>query len=392
MKKHLQLYEEVSNKLTSGEKVDYITPIALSQDEVLGAAYNALIKYVGDRAAEVRKSQQMIDSVTTVIEAPLIIIGANGRVDYANNSFLKLVKRDSLTNVSYEKIKNKALKALLQDVLIREVASKKEIDIKQQYYEAVSQPLYDDGQRFSGVVLLFHNVTELKTYQNLQREFFSNASHELKTPITAIKGCVDILISGSAPQDMEKEFLSIIAKENLRLENLVKDLFLVNRFDTNQIDLKKESIDLNDLIEDVIKQVETLVALKSQSISLICDEQIHVEGDPLRLTQCFLNLITNAIHYTPETTQIEMMMTQTGSQIEIKIKDYGTGIPKKDLPHIFERFYRVDRARSRHSGGTGLGLAIVKATIEAHQGKITVESEEEVGTTFTMTLPAKSSI
>jgi len=388
LKEHLKRYEDASNRLTSGEKVDFIAPIALSQDEVLGSAYNDLIKYVEDRAREVRKSQQMIDSVTTVIESPLVIIGANGRIDYANNSFHKLVRRDILQNVSYERIKNKELRALLQDALIRETVARKEFEVKNKYYEVDTQPLYDDEKHFLGVILLFHDVTELKTYQNLQREFFTNASHELKTPITAIKGCADILLTGTAPEDMVKEFLNIIVKENLRLENLVKDLFLVNRFDTNQIDLNREMIDLNQMIIDIMAQIETIAELKNQPIDLISDDQITVKGDPLRLEQCFLNLLTNAIHYSPEMTRIEIMMQKIKEIIEIKIKDYGTGIPKKDLPHIFERFYRVDRARARHSGGTGLGLSIVKATIEAHNGSITVESEEEVGTTFTIVLPA----
>ena len=387
LKAHLKRYEDIANQLTSGKKADYIVPITLSQDEVLGTAYNDLIKYVGERSAQIRRSQQMIDSVTKAIDAPLVIIGANGHIDYANNSFLKLVRRDSLKNATYEKVKNKELRALLQDALIREIVVKKEIQVKAQYYESISQPLYDENKLFSGVIVLFHDVTELKIYENLQREFFTNASHELKTPITAIKGCVDILASQTAPKKMEKEFLAIIAKENLRLEQLVKDLFLVNRFDTNQINLEKADIDLNQLIADVIVQTETIAGLKRQSIAFQSEDQFSFRGDPARLEQCFLNLLTNAIHYSPEATHIEIMLAQIGSNIEIKMKDYGTGIPKQDLPHIFEKFYRVDRARTRHSGGTGLGLAIVKSTIEAHGGSIQVESEEEVGTTFTIHLP-----
>jgi len=387
LKEHLKLYEEASNRITSGEKVEFIAPITLSKDEVLGSAYNDLIKYVDDRVKEIYKSKQMIDSVTEVIDAPLVIIGASGRIDYANNSFHKLARRETLRKVSYEKVRNKELRALLEDALIREVVSKKEIIIKEKYYEVLAQPLYGEDERFSGVVLLFHDVTELKNYQNLQREFFTNASHELKTPITAIKGCADILISGTAPKDMVNEFLNIIVKENLRLEQLVKDLFLVNCFDTNQISLDKEIIDITAIFRAVITQIETIAELKDQSIELNISKTIQINGDQIRLEQCFLNLLTNAIHYSPDMTRIEIMLVEMDKTVEIKIRDYGTGIPKKDLPHIFERFYRVDRARARHSGGTGLGLAIVKATIVAHDGNIEVESEEEVGTTFTITLP-----
>ena len=387
LKAHLQQYENIANRLTSGKKADYVVPLALSGDEILGDAYNDLIKYVGERSAEIRKHQQMIDSVTKAIDAPLIIIGANGDIDYANNSFLKLVKRDSLANASYEKVKNKALRTFFQDALIRETVIKKEIHINEKFFESIAQPLFDENKEFSGVVILFHDVTELKTYENLQREFFTNASHELKTPITAIKGCVDILASQTAPANMEKEFLAIIAKENLRLEQLVKDLFLVNRFETNQISLEKEMINLNQLITNVIEQTETITELKNQSITFQSQAQFNLKADALRLEQCFLNLLTNAIHYSPIATHIEITIAQINNDIEIKMKDYGTGIPKQDLPHIFEKFYRVDRARARHSGGTGLGLAIVKSTIEAHGGSITVDSVEEIGTTFTIKLP-----
>lgn len=388
LKAQLQQYEIIANRLTSGKKADYVVPLSFSEDEILGSAYNDLINYVAERSAELKWQQQMIDSITKTIDVPLVMIGANGKIDYANQSFLRLAKRETFKNATYEKVKDKALRALLQDVLIREVVVKKEIQIKETFFEVSAQPFYDEDRRFSGIIVLFHDVTTLKTYQNLQREFFTNASHELKTPITAIKGCVDILASEKAPKQMEKEFLAIIAKENLRLEQLVQDLFLVNRYDTHQINLEKEIIDLNQLIDHVILQTETISALKNQSVSKHTGDGDYLfPGDLVRLEQCFLNLLTNAIHYSPESTYIEIIMTQVESQIIIQLKDYGTGIPKQDLPHIFEKFYRVDRARTRHSGGTGLGLAIVKATIEAHDGTISVDSVEEIGTTFTITLP-----
>lgn len=391
LKKQLKLYEEAANKMMSGEQVDFVAPIALSKGEVLGPAYNNLIKYVSDSVAEVNKSQQMIKSVTTVIDAPLVIINTKGCIDYANQSFQKLTQHAALKNVSYDQIKPIVLRKLIQDALIREVIVKNELEINGTYYNSVSQPLYDEDSRFSGVVILFHDVTELKTYQNLQREFFTNASHELKTPITAIKGCVEILLSGGLPSEAQVEFLEIIAKENERLGNLVKDLLLINRYDTNQIELNKKKFALSDLIKDVIVQTESIAALKSQKVVFEFESEYYFKGDRSRLEQCFLNLVTNAIHYSLDETKIHLSFAKGQSCLVIKIKDAGIGIPKEDVKYIFERFYRVDKARNRHTGGTGLGLSIVKSIVEAHDGNIQVRSEEGKGTTFIMSFPIDGS-
>lgn len=387
LKKQLKLYESAANKMMSGEKVNFVAPIAISKGEVLGPTYNDLIKYVADSVAEVNKSQQMIKSVTSVVDSPLVIINTTGYIDYANQSFRKLTKHESLKSISYNKLEPTILRRLIQDALIREVIVKNELEIRGTYYNSVSQPLYDEDKRFSGVVILFHDVTELKTYQNLQREFFTNASHELKTPITAIKGCAEILLRGDLPSEAQMEFLEIIAKENERLSNLVKDLLLLNLYDTNQIELNKKEFSLNDLIKDILMQTESIATLKSQQVLFNFDSEYIFKGDRSRLKQCLLNLVTNAIHYSPDETTIVLSLAKTQSQIIIKVKDLGIGIPKKDVKHIFERFYRVDKARDRHTGGTGLGLSIAKSIIKAHDGKIKVKSEEGKGTTFIISFP-----
>lgn len=386
-KKQLKLYESAATKMMNGEKVNFVTPIKISNGKVVGAAYNDLIKYVSDSVAKVNKSQQMVMRVTSVVDAPLVIVNTTGYIDYANQSFRKLTKHESLKSISYNKLEPTILRRLIQDALIREITVKNELEIDGTYYNSVSQPLYDEDKRFSGVVILFHDVTELKTYQNLQREFFTNASHELKTPITAIKGCAEILLAGNLPSEAHVEFLEIIAKENERLSNLVKDLLLLNRYDTNQIQLNKKEFSLNDLIKDILMQTKSLATLKSHKVLFVCDTEYRFIGDRARLKQGLLNLVTNAIHYSPDETKISLSLAKEQSQLIIKVEDLGIGIPKKDVKHIFERFYRVDRARDRHTGGTGLGLAIAKSIVEAHDGLIKVKSKEEKGTTFIISFP-----
>ena len=239
-------------------------------------------------------------------------------------------------------------------------------------------------------LLYTSDITDLQKYQNLQKEFFGNVSHELKTPISAIKGCTEILLNGAKndPAALD-EFLTMISDENNRMEQLVKDLLLINRYEFDQIKMKTEVFCLNELLTDCIVQPLNVAKLKHQKIKLEAPEQYQIEGDYIQLKHCFLNLLTNAIHYSGENTTITVKAKAVGEYYQIQVIDQGIGIPSADLPHIFERFYRVDRARSRHTGGTGLGLSIVQSIIEAHKGRIMVNSELNVGTTFTVSLPKK---
>ena len=228
----------------------------------------------------------------------------------------------------------------------------------------------------------------MKKYENLQKEFFSNVSHELKTPISAIKGCSEILLNGGLKdQAICEEFLTIIQNENLRIERLVKDLLLINRYEHDQIKHQTQRLEVNYLLNDCIQNVQTIANLKHQTIDFVEEKKYWVEGDYTKLQHCFLNLLTNAIHYSPDETQIQIKVSEKSTFIEISVIDHGIGIPPEDLPHIFERFYRVDKARSRHTGGTGLGLSIVASIIEAHHGAIQVQSELNKGSCFTVQLP-----
>ena len=336
----------------------------------------------------VEKNRQMIKRITKVVESPLVIVSANGEIEYANDSFLKLARRGFMRKMSYKKIRLENLRGLIEEVLDLEADVRKhEIEIRGYVYNAVSNLIFNELKAFTGAVILFHDVTDLKKYENLRKEFFSNASHELKTPITAIKGCVDILLAGGVDGNEQQEFLEIISAENSRLEMLVRDLVLINRYDSNQVKLARDEFSMIRLLRGVVEQTNSIANLKSQQVVLNANSDIRFIGDYARLEQCFLNLVTNAIHYSPDETEIWIEFERDGNEIVIKVIDTGIGIPKLDLPHIFERFYRVDKDRARHSGGTGLGLSIVKSTITAHNGKVRVKSEEGIGSEFIVKLP-----
>ncbi len=331
---------------------------------------------------------QILNIITNNIQDPIVILNIHGELEYANNQFKEWVHMTALKKLSFYDVKNEPIRKILEDALICEKTRKKQLKIHNKYYSSVAHPIFDEQGDFNGVVVLFHDISDLKKYENLQKEFFSNVSHELKTPISAIKGCSEILLNGGLKdQAICEEFLTIIQNENLRIERLVKDLLLINRYEHDQIKHQTQRLEVNHLLNDCIQNVQTIANFKHQTIDFVEEKKYWVEGDYTKLQHCFLNLLTNAIHYSPDETQIQIKVAEKSTFIEISVIDHGIGIPPEDLPHIFERFYRVDKARSRHTGGTGLGLSIVASIIEAHHGAIQVQSELNKGSCFTVQLP-----
>lgn len=386
--KQLKRYDEVA--LLVQEKKDYssIRPLVIEQQEVVGVQYNQLMRFIHQQEFRNKRNMQILNIITNNIQDPIVILNIHGELEYANNQFKEWVHMTALKKLSFYDVKNEPIRKILEDALICEKTRKKQLKIHNKYYSSVAHPIFDEQGDFNGVVVLFHDISDLKKYENLQKEFFSNVSHELKTPISAIKGCSEILLNGGLKdQAICEEFLTIIQNENLRIERLVKDLLLINRYEHDQIKHQTQRLEVNHLLNDCIQNVQTIANLKHQTIDFVEEKKYWVEGDYTKLQHCFLNLLTNAIHYSPDETQIQIKVAEKSTFIEISVIDHGIGIPPEDLPHIFERFYRVDKARSRHTGGTGLGLSIVASIIEAHHGAIQVQSELNKGSCFTVQLP-----
>ena len=235
----------------------------------------------------------------------------------------------------------------------------------------------------------FNMMSEkLQNMDQMRNDFISNASHELKTPLSAMK----ILIESLLHQDtldpaMTREFLGDINQEIDRLSAIVGDLLTIVRFDSRSEKLQMEPIALDELLFDTLSRLSPVSKQAQIALEPSCDELCFVNGDPIKLQQVIYNLVDNAIKYTPAGGTVWIKLyTQSGRAV-LEVRDNGIGIPKESLPHLFERFYRVDKARSRSTGGTGLGLSIVQSVVHLHGGDIEVESEENVGTTFRVYLP-----
>ncbi len=253
-------------------------------------------------------------------------------------------------------------------------------------------PLLDSLQARMGGLVVISDVTQLRRLENMRRDFAASVSHEIKTPLTAIKGFVETLVTGK-PDDREetRRFLSIIEKHVNRLTAIIDDLMQLSRIerDLEVQQIGMEICRIDDVLTTAVNLCTDSIHAKHIDIQLSCEAGLSGRFDATLLEQAAVNLLDNAIKYSPEKSAIIIEALNRDGEIQIRFRDQGMGIAKKHLPRLFERFYRVDKARSRKLGGTGLGLAIVKHIAQAHGGNITVESELEQGSTFTLHLPVE---
>lgn len=249
-------------------------------------------------------------------------------------------------------------------------------------------PLLDNGQ-VQGVVAVFHDISDHKRLEKIRRDFVANVSHELRTPVTIIKGYAETLLSGALTEDPDRagRFVGIIYSHAERLAHLIGDLLTLSEIESGDLSMERHPIALDGVVRGVVALLEPKAHEKRITVTCTGLEQLpQVQGDRGRLEQVMVNLLDNAIKYTPDAGTVAVTATDEGEMVRVSVADSGIGIPEKDLPRIFERFYRVDAARSRDQGGTGLGLAIVKHIVQIHGGSVAVSSTHGTGSTFSFTL------
>ena len=319
------------------------------------------------------------DSRTLFYNANFKAIFAQPGLDLAKAALTDLI-RDPLVVQGFQMVLKEGLPMVLQTQL------ETRDTIQAQSFELSIAPL-KKAQTVYGAIGVFHNVSSLKLAEKMRIDFVANVSHELRTPLTSIKGYTDTALSDLREQRMEgvPKFLEIISRNADRLRALVEDLLDLSALDAG-VELSKAWLGTKDVTERVLLQVESKRAEKNHTIK-VQYEETQVFADEQRLEQVLLNLVDNAIKYTPKGGEIKVRWAHSGSGVLFQVSDNGPGIPKESQTRIFERFYRVDKARSREMGGTGLGLAIVKHILQRHGGQISVKSELGQGTAFTCLFP-----
>jgi two-component system phosphate regulon sensor histidine kinase PhoR len=245
------------------------------------------------------------------------------------------------------------------------------------------------NNRLEGAILVFHDITELRRLEIIRQDFVANVSHELRTPISSIKGYAETLLEGALEdKDNAKEFISIIYHDSNRLAALINDLLDLSKIESGKMKMFFSASDPALLIKKAVMIMDNHAKARSITLKTEIPQNLpKIKADEARLSQVMINLLDNAIKYTPEQGTVVISAEVTNGTLQVDIADTGIGISDKDLPRIFERFYRVDKARSRELGGTGLGLSIVKHIVSAHGGVVWVKSELGLGSTFSFTIP-----
>ena len=256
--------------------------------------------------------------------------------------------------------------------------------------QARGSALHDLEGRAIGAVIVLNDVTDFRRLEHIRRDFVANVSHELKTPVTSIKGFVETLLDGAMKDPFDAErFLRIIAKQADRLHAIIEDLLSLSKIEQSEDsdDIALQAGPLRAVLESALNTCQTIAEERNIEVTLACDSQLNAKINNLLFEQALVNLLDNAIKYSEPGRQVLVTAGEVEDELTISVTDHGSGIASEHVSRIFERFYRVDRARSRKLGGTGLGLAIVKHIVQAHHGRVSVESSLGVGSTFTIHLP-----
>lgn len=378
--------------------LSYRLPVhGLEEIGELASVINAMAERLEDRIETVERQRNEQEAIFTGMVEGLIVVDDSEkivRINPAASSFLGVEIDDAKGRTIQEVVRNPYLQKLVGKTLGSEVTVEEDFTIRNDRGELYIQGhgvqlLRPDGRMRGGVIVL-NNVTRLRKLENLRKDFVANVSHELRTPITSIKGFVETLLDGALrdPADAAN-FLNIIGRQAERMDNIIEDLLLLSGVERGleESNVRVEKGKILDIIRDALEVCEYKAKEKNIRINVDCAPDIEATVNEPLLEQAAINLLDNAIKYSDEGGSVEITVSRHADGITIQVRDEGCGIDKEDIPRLFERFYRVDKARSRKFGGTGLGLAIVKHIMQAHGGSVTVASIPGEGSAFTLHLP-----
>jgi two-component system, OmpR family, phosphate regulon sensor histidine kinase PhoR len=378
------------------------------RDEVgeLARALNAMAGSLQEQLDEIRQNGTRLQSVLDNMTSGVVMIAHDGRVILYNRQAELLLGSSARERVgrSYSEIRQHyELVGLIREGLEDPVPLHEEWTVyfpEERLLEINLVPMKMSGEEEPGLLLVLQDVSAIRRLERMRSEFVANVSHELKTPVAAVKGFAETLLAG-AMNDPEtaRSFLTIIQDESERLNRLIGDILELSKIESRRSPLLFSPIELSPFLARMTELLAADAARKEITLDVQSEEGLFLEADEDRLGQILMNLMQNGINYTPEGGKVKVRAVivpedegegegdEVNEMVRITVSDTGIGIPKKDIPRIFERFYRVDKARSRSSGGTGLGLSIVKHLAELHHGTIRVESTVGIGSQFILELP-----
>ena len=371
--------------------------VVKSEDEIgrLAEMFNVLREKLDLTLSEMSNEKSKLETILKYMADGLLAVDLNGAIIHINpaaTQMLDLLPED-IVDFDYDQIMAKCGKHLTMETLLegsKSGGAQETFDFKGSVFAMRYDRFKDENGQDKGVIIVIQDITERQKLENMQTDFVANVSHELKTPLTTIKSYTETLLDGAMEDpEITASFLGIVDTEADRMNRLVKDLLQLSRLDHQRERWSMKETNLVNILNTAIPKVALTARQKEQHLNVLYDEEavIPVNVDRDRIEQVVLNVLSNAIKYTNEGGRIDIDVLESGNYVKVIVSDNGIGISEADIPRVFERFSRVDKARSRAMGGTGLGLPISKQIVEEHHGTLTIESQEGKGTNVTMTLP-----
>ncbi len=383
---------ESAEKMASGDNIDIYESIPRGKNEVddLVNAFSLMTKELNQKLNEVNRQKKQIETILLHMTDGVIAFNMEGEIIHINPAAKNLLSLTEKDNTFDKMFKRLNLDVNLEKIIYLEnwTSSEQKIDIGEKAVNLFFAPFQDENNKPTGVMVVIQDITEHVKLDNMRREFVADVSHELKTPITSIMGYADTLLEEDYDKETQNRFLSVIASEARRMAKLVTDLLTLSRYDSNKIKRENTQFDLGELAKGCQEKLRFEIEKKKHNVECFVTANVPpVEADKDGIERVILNILSNAIKYTPENGTIKVYVGFVYNDAYIKVIDNGIGIPEKDLSRIFERFYRVDKARSRELGGTGLGLSIAQEILKKNDGSIDIKSEVGKGTEVVIRIP-----
>ncbi len=391
----LELMTSGAQRFSRGELT---TPLEVTGSEETGrlaAAMNRMAVELAERIEREVAQRSEIEAILGCMSEGIVAVDNEERVIRLNLAAAELFgvsARQTPGRPIQELIRQAELQRFIRQALAQQEPLERELEMhgpEKRYLHVMATPLTGNAAERIGVLIVLHDLTRLRQLESLRRDFVANVSHELKTPITAIHAAVETLLDDVAADETTERFLQIIFKQNRRLNALVEDLLDLSRIEqgVNEGRWELSSELLLPVLDGARLACESMLNRQQVKLKLHCSANLCARICPALLEQAIINLLTNAIKYSETNARVVIEAADLGKTVSIRVQDFGCGIDPVHLPRLFERFYRVDSARSRQLGGTGLGLAIVKHVVQAHRGEVRVTSKPGEGSSFALLLP-----
>jgi two-component system phosphate regulon sensor histidine kinase PhoR len=387
-----RLVDEIVTQIGRGERPPTFVIQGGAEAERIALRLEKLFQDLTQLKRQIAKRESGMQAIFSAMQEALLVIDSNRNVILANETFRKLFAAPEISvgTPLLDIVRNPTLDRVIDDALDGGKPVRGELALEGSQIELDAVGTRNDANEITGALILFHDITELRKMDQVRRDFVANVSHELRTPLSILRGYIETLLdSPETSRDELSRILGVMERHSKRLDLLAQDLLTLAQLESANPNLQVGNIDLSELFGEVIRDWEKKLATKQLNVIVdVPPDFPGIRADRQRLQEALYNLFDNAVKYSREHGQIRLMARQLDGEIELSVGDNGIGISKEDLSRVFERFYRVDKARSHDSvRGTGLGLAIVKHVAQLHGGRVEAKSELQKGTTIRLVLP-----